>query len=103
MNWAVIKFSGKQYLVKVGDKIQVNNLPQNPGEVVNIAQVLLATNEKVSIGTPVIENFKVTARIIKKFSGRKITVTKFKAKSRYLRDIGFRPKLAEIEITKIGA
>ncbi len=102
-NFAVVKFSGKQFLVKKGDKIQVANLDYGVGKEVKFDQVLIVANDTVKIGKPQVINFKVIGKVLRKFAGEKITVTKFKSKSRYLKRIGFRPKLAEIEITRIGA
>lgn len=103
MNWAVINFSGKQYLVKAGSKIQVGNLSKDVGQTVTFDKILLAVNDSIKIGKPTIENFKILGKVIRKFAGPKIVVTKFKPKSRYLRRVGFRPKFTEIEIVRIRA
>lgn len=101
--WAVIKYSGKQYLVKPGLKIRVDTLGEEIGKEIKFDQVLLVANENLKIGRPNVVNLKVKGVVVRKFLGKKITVTKFKPKSRYLKRIGFRPKLAEVEITQIGA
>lgn len=87
MDAAVVKISGKQHLVSPGDRIKVDGYLGQPGEEIDIKEVLLGT--------------KVTAKILATGKGDKIRVAKFKAKSRYRRVMGFRPKLTTLEITAI--
>lgn len=100
MNLAVVKILGKQYLITEGSKIKVANLGE-PGEKINLKEVLLAANGKISIGKPILGTVEVSAKILKNFTGPKIKVVKFKPKSRYLRLTGARQKYSEIEIAKI--
>ena len=101
MSWAVIKVSGKQYLVKPGGKITVNSLGQEVGKTVKFSDVLLLENGLVRLGTPFVKNWEIVGKIIRVFSGPKMRIVKFRSKSRYLRIAGFRSRLTEIEISKI--
>lgn len=100
MTLAVVKFAGKQYLVTTGAKIRVSNFGA-VGDEVSFGQVLLVADGRVKIGKPEVKNVKITGKIVKKFSGPKVSVVKFRPKSRYLRRTGFRQKFSEVEITKI--
>jgi len=103
MNLAVIQFQGHQFLVKPGDKIQVDKLPVEEGKKIEIKEVLLVADEKgkVKIGTPVLKKTVVEGKVVAQKKGKKIKILRFRAKSRYRKRKGFRPELTEIEITAI--
>lgn len=100
MTLAVVKFFGKQYLVEAGSKIQVSNFGQ-VGDKVDFDQILLVANGRVTVGKPIVKNAKILGKVTRKYLGPKITVVKFRPKSRYLRRVGARQKFSEVEITKI--
>ena len=57
--YAIVQTGGKQYRVQPGDEIHIEKLPNDVGEVVDIAPVLMyADGEKVSVGTPGVESVK---------------------------------------------
>lgn len=100
---AVIKTGGKQYKVKVGDKIKVEKLEGKEGDKIIFDEVLFLGDEKnVQVGTPLIKSAKVEGKILKTFKDKKVTGIKFKAKKRYKVKFGHRQTLTEIEITKVA-
>ena len=102
--YAVIATGGKQYRVKVGDRIAVERLHADAGSDVTIDKVLLVGgNGETKIGTPVVEGASVSARIDAHGRGEKIVVFKFKAKKRYRRRTGHRQELTRLTITGISA
>ena len=99
---AVIKTGGKQYLVKIGDKIKVEKLPGKEGSAIKF-DTLLTTDEKgtkVDVGKPLLKS-KVEGKILKQDKAKKLIVIKFKSKTRYTRRIGHRQPFSLIEIEKI--
>lgn len=102
MSFAVIETGGKQYLVKQGDKIQVEKLEGEAGGTLKFDKVLATFDDKAfNLGKPTLAGVSVEAKILKQGRGRKIEVLKYKAKSKYRRKIGHRQAYTEIEITKI--
>jgi len=102
MNLAIIQAGGKQYLVKPNDKIQIEKIDGNVGDVIKLGEVLLtAEGEKINIGKPVVAGAGVEAKILKQGRGKKVVVFKYKAKSKYRRKQGHRQSYTEVEITKI--
>jgi len=100
---AIIKTGGKQYKVKIGDKIQVEKLEGEIGDKIEFSEVLFLGDEKnVKIGTPVVSGAKVEGKILKTEKGKKVTGIKFKAKKRYRVKFGHRQIMTEVEITKVG-
>lgn len=99
---AVIKTGGKQYKVKVGDKIKVEKLEGKEGEKLVFSEVLFLGDEKsVKIGDPVVKGAKVEGKILKTAKEKKVVGIKFKAKKRYKVKFGHRQTMTEVEITKI--
>ncbi|MFA6254610.1 MAG: 50S ribosomal protein L21 [Patescibacteria group bacterium] len=102
MDLAVIKTGGKQYLVKAGDKIRVEKLPAKEGSLVKFDTLLITDEkgEKVEIGKPLLSS-KVEAKILKQDRAKKISVVKYKAKTRYKKRVGHRQPYSLIQIEKI--
>lgn len=102
--FAVINVGEKQYQVKEGDLIDIEKIPGKLEEKISIDDVLLVSDgEKIFIGKPKLEKFKVTAKIIGQYKEAKIYIQKFRAKSRYRRKTGHRQQKTKIKILKIVA
>ncbi len=101
--FAVIKTGGKQYLVKPGDKLEVEKLDgAEAGKEVIFPEVLLVSDEKKhEVGAPFVKGAKVTAKVIGDTKGDKLIIFKYKSKKRYKRKIGHRQKFTEVEIISI--
>lgn len=100
---AVIRTGGKQYNVTTGDIIEVEKLPGNPGEEVELNEVLMVTPDKgkAKIGTPLIDKAVVKAKILGEKKGKKIIVFKFKRRKDYRNKNGHRQRYTSLEITDI--
>jgi len=102
MKLAVIQTGGKQYLVSVGDKIQVEKLAGEAGAALKFDQVLATFGDKdYELGKPHLSGAAVEAKILKQGRGKKIHILKYKAKSKYRRKQGHRQSYTEVEIVKI--
>lgn len=102
MEYAVVRSGGKQYKVSKGSIIEVDKLPILDGKETTFDDVLLWVYDgQVKIGTPKVSNIKIKAKILGQIRGDKIRVSKFKAKVRYRRVMGFRPQLTRIQIEDI--
>lgn len=101
---AVVEFGSKQYIVKVGDKIEVDNQNQEIGSEITVNPLLVAdeAGNDVIVGKPVVEGKKVVLKVLEDFRADKITVFKMKAKKRYSRTKGFRAERTELEVLSIA-
>jgi len=101
--FAVIMTGGKQYMVSVGDVLDVELLGDlKDGEVVEFDKVLLVDDGKdTTIGTPYIKGAKVKASYQGLKKGPKITIVRYKAKSNRDRKLGHRQKYARVKIESI--
>ncbi len=101
--YAIVKISGKQYKVSEGDVLSVDKLANKVGEKIDLADVLLvAEDDKVKIGQPIVPGAKVSAKVLEQYKGDKIRVARFKAKARYRKVMGFRALLTKLQIEKIA-
>lgn len=102
MKYAIVEDGGKQYKAFVGGTIDVDHFQAEIGEEVDLERVLLvAEDDKVTIGTPFIEGAKVQAKVLSQIKGNKIVVFKYKPKQRYRVKSGHRQKYTRLMIETI--
>ncbi len=102
--FAVIKTGGKQYRVSPGDTVKIEKIKGEfkKGDKITFAEVLLVDNgTDTTIGTPFIEGAKVEGEILVIGRAPKVTVIKYKQKSRYFKKNGHRQPYFKIAITAI--
>ena len=102
--YAVVETGGKQYKVEVGQTIDIELLPAEVGDTVELDRVLmLADGEAVKIGQPVLEGVKVVATVVDQAKAKKVIVFKYRAKQRYRRKVGHRQHYMRLRIDQINA
>jgi large subunit ribosomal protein L21 len=100
--YAVIKTGGKQYKVAEGDLVRVEKLSGEKGDEITLDQVLLvAKDDDVTIGRPVLENATVKATIANQARYRKVLVFHKKRRQGYSKKYGHRQPYTELKITGI--
>lgn len=101
MKKAVITTGGKQYLVSEGDIIDIELL--NNDKNIEFEPLLIIDNDNILVGTPVVKEAKVTAKIEEQnIKADKVTSIRFKAKKRVKVTKGHRQQHTKIAITKIA-
>ncbi|KKQ25588.1 MAG: 50S ribosomal protein L21 [Microgenomates group bacterium GW2011_GWC1_37_12b] len=100
MKYVAVIIKSKQYLISEGDEILV----QGEGFDPKATDVIFASNDgKVIIGTPKLDNVSVKFSVVdEKFKGDKVTVIKYKAKSRYRKKLGIRPVFTKLKVDNIS-
>lgn len=101
---AVIKTGGKQYKVAEGEKLQIEKIEGKEGKKIDFKDVLLVADSKgtdIKIGNPMVKTAKVSGTIEKQYKDKKITVIKYKNKTRYRRKLGHRQHKTLVRIEKI--
>lgn len=100
--FAVIRTGGKQYRVAPNDVIEVEKIAGKPGEIVELAEVILLGGDgSPKTGSPTIQGALVAAEVIEQKRGAKIIVFKKKRRSNYRRTRGHRQELTALRITEI--
>lgn len=104
VTYAIVESGGKQYNVESGDTIRVEYIERDSGDKVEIEDVLMLSEDgKLQIGSPVVAGAKVTAEVVGQGKAKKVTVFKYKAKTRYRRKNGHRQFYTDLLITDISA
>jgi large subunit ribosomal protein L21 len=100
--YAIMKSGARQYRAAIGDTIRVERLPIDPGEQIELDEVLLVVDDnEVRIGQPTIEGAKVLATVVAQEKGPKITVFKYRPRKRYQRHAGHRQFYTRLRIDEI--
>ena len=98
---AVVKISGKQYIVSEKESLLVDLLPEGTKEL-TLDALLVIDGDKTKVGTPTVKGAAVKAKVIEaEVKGDKIRVIRYKAKKRVHKENGHRQKYSRIEITSI--
>lgn len=101
--YAIVRTGGRQYRAAIGDTIDVEKLPYEEGDTVELDEVLLvAPDEGESIiGQPLVDGATVRATVVRQFRGPKIVVFKYKPKNRYRKRRGHRQYYTRLKIESI--
>jgi large subunit ribosomal protein L21 len=100
--YAVVRTGGKQVRVEPGDVLSVELLEGEPGQRIELTDVLLVGGEgDLKVGTPTVEGAKVLAEIEGESKGPKIRIFKFKRRKRYRLRQGHRQHYTRIRIESI--
>jgi len=99
--FAVIRTGGKQYRVAPNDIIEVETITGEPGETVELGEVLMLGGEKPETGSPLVSGATVAAEVVEHKRADKIRVFKKKRRSNYRRTAGHRQHLTALKITEI--
>jgi len=100
--YAIIKTGGKQYRVQEGDTLFIEKLNVEAGESFDFDQVLAVSGDNgLTVGAPVVEGAKVSAKVLGNGKAKKVIVFKYKAKKDYRKKQGHRQPFTKIQIEKI--
>ena len=99
--YAVIASGGKQHKVMVGDTVYVEKLDKKEGAKVDFDTLLYANGDEVVVGTPLVDDVKVTGKVVKQVRSSKVIVFKYKAKKNVRKKTGHRQPYTAVEITGI--
>ena len=100
--FAIVETGGKQYQAFIGDLLEIEKIAGDPGNEVELDQVLLVSDENgVRVGTPLVEGAKVKAEVTEHGRGPKIIVFKMKRRKNYRLKKGHRQAFTQVRITAI--
>ena len=100
---AVIETGGKQYLVQPGQLLKVEKLEDTKeGGVFTFDKVLLLIEgEEIKLGKPYVEGAKVIVEVKREGRAEKVTVLRYKRKTRSRKKKGHRQIFTEVLIKEI--
>ncbi len=102
--YAIVRTGGKQYQVAQGDRLRVEKINGEIGDTVELDDVLMVVGDgTVDIGTPLLENATVKAKIVEQGKAKKIIVFKKKRRKGYRLRQGHRQFYTALAIEEISA
>jgi large subunit ribosomal protein L21 len=99
--FAVIKTGGKQYRVAANDKLKVDKIKGEPGEIVTFQEVLVVGGENPVLGAPTVLGATVAAEVLEQGRDAKIIAFKKRRRKNSRRKRGHRQEFTLIRITEI--
>lgn len=100
--YAVIKTGGKQYKVAANDIITVERLAGEPGDTVELSEVLMVAGDGAPVvGAPRVEGAIVAAEVVEQKRDRKIVIFKKRRRQNSRRKNGHRQHLTTLRINEI--
>lgn len=104
--FAVIETGGKQYVVEEGSYISIEKLSDKEykeGDKIVFDKVLLSdSGSATKVGTPTVSGSKVEGEVVDAGLGKKVTVIRYRSKSRHFKKYGHRQPFLRVKITKVA-
>ena len=101
--YAVVKTGGKQYRVRAGEKLRIEQIPAEVGQEIVLDQVLvIADGDALKMGTPFLAGAQVKAKVLEHGRGDKVHIFKMRRRKHYRKSQGHRQNYTEIEILGIA-
>jgi large subunit ribosomal protein L21 len=99
--FAVIKTGGKQYRVAADDLLKIEKIAGEPGEIVQLGEVLVVGGDNVTLGTPTVAGASVAAEVLEQFRGDKVIAFKKRRRKNSRRKRGHRQEFTLLRVTEI--
>lgn len=101
--YAIIETGGKQYRVEPGEVIQLEKVPGEVGQQIEIDRVrFVNVDGQIHVGQPLVEGARVAVEVVKQARTRSITVFKKKRRKNYRRTRGHRQSFTQVRVTSIN-
>jgi len=101
MKYAIVESGGKQYKAIPGGTIEVDRLPSQIGEALELDVLMCTDGSKVQVGTPFVKNVKVHANVLEQMKAPKVIAFRYTPKKRIRRKRGHRQQYTRLGIQEI--
>jgi large subunit ribosomal protein L21 len=99
--FAVIKTGGKQYRVAADDVLKIEKIKGEPGEIIQLGDVLVVGGDSVTLGVPTVPGASVAAEVLDQGRGPKVIAFKKRRRKNSRRKRGHRQEFTLLRITEI--
>jgi large subunit ribosomal protein L21 len=99
--FAVIKTGGKQYRVAAEDKLKVEKVAGEVGEIITFGEVLVVGGDSVTLGSPTVAGATVAAEVVQQGRGPKVIAFKKRRRKNSRRKRGHRQDFTLVRISEI--
>ncbi len=102
--YAIVEIGGQQFKIQKDQKLYVNLMDKVEGSELEFDKVLLLANDdQIQIGKPLVEGAKVKASVLAQVKADKVLVFKKKRRKGYQKLNGHRQPMTQIQINEIVA
>jgi large subunit ribosomal protein L21 len=98
---AIVRADGRQLRLAEGQEFEVGRLGNASGDSVDYEVLMLLDGENVTVGSPLVDGAKLTARVTQHGKTPKIRFMKYKNKVRYRRTLGHRQSVTRLVVESI--
>ena len=99
--FAVIKTSGKQYRVAADDKLKVEKVAGEVGDIITFGEVLVVGGDTPTLGAPTVSGASVAAEVLDQGRGPKVFAFKKRRRKNSRRKRGHRQEFTLVRISEI--
>jgi large subunit ribosomal protein L21 len=99
--FAVIKTGGKQYRVAEDQLLQIEKIKGEPGEIVQLGEVIMLGGDTPEIGSPMVSGASVAVEVLSQGRGPKVIAFKKRRRKNSRRKRGHRQEFTLIRISEI--
>jgi large subunit ribosomal protein L21 len=99
--FAVIKTGGKQYRVAEDQLLKIERIKGEPGEIIQLGDVLVVGGDTPQLGTPTVAGASVAAEVVEQSRSAKVIAFKKRRRKNSRRRRGHRQEFTLIRITEI--
>lgn len=99
--YAIIKHSGKQYRVSVGDELKLDSFEAEKRAIVELDEVLAVNDKELEVGAPLVAGAKVILEVINHGKDKKIIIYKKRRRKDSKLKRGFRRQFTRVVVKEI--
>ena len=99
--YAIVKTGGKQYRVAADDVLKIEKIKGEPGEIIQLGDVLVVGGDSVTLGVPTVAGASVAAEVLDQGRGPKVIAFKKRRRKNSRRKRGHRQEFTLLRITEI--
>jgi large subunit ribosomal protein L21 len=99
--FAVIKTGGLQYSVAEDQVVRIGRIAGEPGQIVQIGEVLMLGGDKPEVGAPLVSGASVAVEIVEQSRGPKVIAFKKRRRKNSRRKRGHRQDYTVVRVSEI--
>jgi len=99
--FAVIRTGGKQYRVVAEDVLKIDKIKGEPGEIIQLGDVLVVGGDNVTLGAPTVAGASVAAEVLEQGRDPKVIAFKKRRRKNSRRKRGHRQEFTLLRVTEI--
>ena len=101
--YAIIKHSGKQYQVKIGDYLNLDKFDADVKSKVEVSEVLAINDGSLKVGEPFVKGAKVVLEVVTFGKDKKVVIYKKRRRKDSKLKRGFRRQFTRVQVKDIIA